>query len=341
MSVEICRWKHGCAFVYSITYDEGFADLIDHALPVHQKYGVPGHVVMVAGQLGQLRDVPSSTYHDLRRHLSPQQLRELVQEGWSVGDHSMTHGDLNVDTHTEIVLSKRVLEEAIGQTVNVFHLPGADFSFAPAARYLEEAGFLAVFFADDRLNGHDPDLFALSRTMLYVIEGEPICPLYAPFPRVYDPYHRLHEALETGGWVVDITHAVEPEPLALWKDTTPDILDARFDCLRTVGGGQEWAAEPEEVVDYILTRRAASVEDVRTGSARLSFRLTLGGVPRAVRCREISVSAQLSAIASCPPVVSVDGRARAQIDRFLGDEVTFTWQADADQPQLIEIDWAS
>ena len=341
MSVEICRWKHGLAFVYSITYDEGFADLIDHALPIHQKYGVPGHLVMVAGQLGQLRDIPSSTYHNLRRHLSPQQLRDLIQEGWSVGDHSMTHGDLNVDTHTEIVLSKKVLEEAIGQPVNVFHLPGADFSFAPAARYLEEAGFLAVFFADDRLNGHDPDLFALSRTLLYVIEGEPICPLYDPFPRVYDPYHRLYEALETGGWVVDITHAVEPEPLALWKDTTPDILDARFDCLRRVGDGREWAAEPEEVVDYILTRRAASVEDVQTEAAHVSFRLALGNIPGAVKCREISVSVQLSTVASCLPTVSVNGQASAEIDHFRGNELTFTWQADADHSQWIEIDWRS
>jgi len=338
MSVEICRWKHGLAFAYSITYDEGFAGLIDHALPIHQKYGVPGHLVMVAGQLGQLRDVPSSTYHNLRRHLSPRQLRELIQEGWSVGDHSMTHGDLNVDTHSEIILSKNLIEEAIGQTVTVFHLPGADFSFAPAARYLEEAGFLAVFFADDRLNSYDPDLFALSRTLLYVVEGQPTCPLYSPFPRAYDPYHRLHEALDTGGWVVDITHAVEPEPLALWKDTTPDILDARFDCLRRVGNGREWAAEPEEIVDYVLTRRAASVLDVETEGNHLRFRLELAGIPGPVKCREISVTARLSTGASRIPTVLIDGEATATVDGFLGDAVTFTWQASCGQ--FVELDWS-
>jgi len=337
MSVEVCRWKHGMAFAYSITYDEGFADLIQHALPIHQKHGVPGHLVMVAGQLGQVRNVPSSTYHDLRRHLSAQQLRDLIQQGWSVGDHSMTHGDMNIDPHTEVVTSKKLIEEAIGQTVNVFHLPGADFSFAPAARYLEDAGFLAVFFGDDRLNSHDPNLFALSRTLLYVIEGQPTCPLYNPFPRVYDPYHRLHEALDAGGWVVDITHAVEPEPLALWKDSTPDILDARFDCLRRVGDGQEWAAEPEEIVDYILTRRAASVHDVHKGAERLSFRLELGGIPEPVKCREISVTTQLSTAASSPPTVWVDGKTDATIDRFTGDELTFTWQAKTGQ--LIELKW--
>jgi hypothetical protein len=246
---------------------------------------------------------------------------------------------MNIDPHTEVVTSKKLIEEAIGQTVNVFHLPGADYSFAPAARYLEDAGFLAVFFGDDRLNSHDPDLFALSRTLLYVVEGQPMCPLYSPFPRVYDPYHRLHEALDAGGWVVDITHAVEPEPLALWKDTTPDILDARFDCLRRVGNGQEWAAEPEEIVDYILTRRAASVQGVRAEAERLSFRLELGNIPETVKCREISVTTQLSTIASRLPTVCVDEKANATIDRFTGDELTFTWQARAGQS--IELKWQS
>jgi peptidoglycan/xylan/chitin deacetylase (PgdA/CDA1 family) len=339
MSIEICRWKHGHTFAYSITYDEGFADLIDHALPVHQKYRIPGHLVMVAGQLGQMRDVPSSTYHGVRRHLSARQLRDLMREGWSVGDHSMTHGDLNINTYTEVVVSKQMLEEAIGQTVNLFHLPGADFSFAPAARYLEEAGFLAVFFADDCLNSHDPDLFALSRTLLYMIEGEPACSLYDPFPRVYDPYHRLHEALDIGGWIVDITHSIEPEPLAAWKDATPAVLDARFDCLRRVGHGREWAAEPEEIVDYILVRRAASVKDVQTQGNCLSFRLELGDIPTAVKCREISLTAHLDSAKSRPPTVLVDGKADAKIDSFVEDRLTFTWSVKSSQ--VVELNWAT
>lgn len=337
MIVEICRWKRGCTFAYSVTYDEGFVDLLDHALPVHQEYDIPGHLVMVAGQLGQMRDVPSSTYHGVRRHLSAQQLRELMRQGWSVSDHSMTHGDLNIDTYREVVESKKVLEEAIGQRVNLFHLPGADFSFAPAARFLEEAGFLAVFFADDRLNSYDPDLFALSRTLLYVIEGEPICSLYDPYPRVYDPYHRLHEARDVGGWIVDITHSVEPEPLALWKDATPDILETRFDCVRKVGNGLEWAAEPEEIVDYIIVRRAASVNALQTGPDHLSFHLELGAIPEPVKCREISVTASLSTVPIGPPTVLINGKAEGTIDKVIDDRVTFTWQAKPGQS--VELRW--
>jgi hypothetical protein len=334
MSVEICRWKHGHTFAYSVTYDEGFVDLLDHALPAHQKYDIPGHLAVVAGQLGEIRDVPSSSYHGLCCHMSAEQMRDLMREGWSVGDHSMTHGDLNLNTYAEVVESKKVIEEAVGQSITLFHLPGGDFTFAPAARYLEQAGFLAVFFIDDRINGHNPDLFALSRTGLYVEEGQPDYPLFDPFPRVYDPYHRLHEALDAGGWIVDMTHLVAPAPIAPWKDTTPEILDARFDCLRRVGNGREWATEPEEIVDYILLRRNAAIQNVQIENAKAAFRLKLGKIPKGVKCRDISAVAKLGT-ASRRPVVLIDGRATATIDRFVGDELVFTWEAR--DGQLVEL----
>ncbi len=55
-------WKDGRRWVYSITYDEGCQALLEHALPVHRKYGVPGHVSLVAGQIGVPRSVPGSSY---------------------------------------------------------------------------------------------------------------------------------------------------------------------------------------------------------------------------------------------------------------------------------------
>ena len=314
MNVEICRWKGGRTFAYSITYDEGFEDLLAHAVPVHRKYAIPGHLVMVAGQLGQVRRVPSSTYDGIYRHLSGPQLRELMQEGWSVGDHSLTHGDLNGDPYGEVVTSKRILEEAIGQPVSLFHLPGADFSYAPAARHIDQMGFLAVFFCDDRVNDPDPDLMGLGRCLVYGREGQPWHTLYDPFPRVYDPYHRLHEARACGGWLVDVTHLVAPDPPAPWKDATPALLDARFDCLRRVGAGDEWAAEPEEIVDYILMRRATTLEPLPGTGPRL-FRVHLGPTPSAIKHREISLAIDDAGFAGLPrvwldgEVLPVHGRA--------------------------------
>jgi hypothetical protein len=117
------------------------------------------------------------------------------------------------------------------------------------------------------------------------------------------------------------------------------VLDARFDCLRSVGNGREWAAEPEEIVDYILVRRAASVKDVQTQGNCLSFRLELGDIPTAVKCREISLTAYLGSAKSRPPTVLVDGKADAKIDSFVEDILTFTWSVKTSQ--MVELNWAT
>ncbi|NCO93253.1 MAG: hypothetical protein GW880_18220, partial [Armatimonadetes bacterium] len=56
------HWKDGKRWVYSITYDEGCAALLEHAVPLHREYGIPGHVCFVASQVGVVRDVPGSSY---------------------------------------------------------------------------------------------------------------------------------------------------------------------------------------------------------------------------------------------------------------------------------------
>ena len=71
-------WPQGKSWVYSITYDEGCQLLLEHALPVHRKYRVPGHVALVASQIGVPRNVPGSSY-DGMMILSAHELRALAE----------------------------------------------------------------------------------------------------------------------------------------------------------------------------------------------------------------------------------------------------------------------
>ena len=54
--VDICRWLNDAPFAYSMTYDEGTVDALANALPIHEKFGFPGHVDVVSGQLGRQRN---------------------------------------------------------------------------------------------------------------------------------------------------------------------------------------------------------------------------------------------------------------------------------------------
>lgn len=237
-------WKDGKRWVYSITYDEGCKALLDHALPVHREFGIPGHVALVASQIGVPRNVPGSSY-DGMMILSAEQIRMLVKEGWGVSCHGMTHSAITGENaHYEVVESRAVLEEALGIPVTMFCVPGSNDSY-PAS--LAVAGdYRAIMTIYDDINTEQTDLMRLCR-----------CPLHSeyppPFYSAFDPFKRLHQAIDAGGWVIDYCHCPMPgKPIHPWKDCTLEQLAERFETVRRVGGDNVWLAEPNEVVEYLM-----------------------------------------------------------------------------------------
>ena len=120
-------WKDGKRWVYSITYDEGCAALLDYALPIHRRYGIPGHIALLASQIGVPRNVPGSSY-DGMMILSKDQIHMLHAEGWGASCHSMTHAALTAENaYEEVIRSRKVLEDALEMPITMFCVPGATF----------------------------------------------------------------------------------------------------------------------------------------------------------------------------------------------------------------------
>ncbi|MBC7288966.1 MAG: polysaccharide deacetylase family protein [Armatimonadetes bacterium] len=254
-------WKHGKQWVYSITYDEGCELLLEHALPLHRKYGIPGHVALVASQIGQPRDVPGSSYNGLMI-LSAEQVRALCAEGWGVSCHGLTHGPITPETAwKEVVEARAVLGQALGMPITIFCVPGNNDNWPAAAAVAPQAGYKAILTIYDRVNTLDSNLFCLGRVPLHA-EYPP------PFYSAFDPYKRLHQAIDLGGWVIDYCHCPLPaKPIHPWKDCTLEQLEERFQTVLRVGGDDVWLAEPGEVVEYILQTRSARSgnQESRTG----------------------------------------------------------------------------
>jgi len=244
-------WKDGKKWVYSISYDEGCAALLDHALAVHRQYGVPGHVCLVASQIGVPRDVPGSSY-DGMMILSRDQIHELYEDGWGASCHSMTHAATTTDNAGyEVVESRRALQEALDLPITVFCVPGSNEGYPASLEVAEQAGYKAIMTIYDDINPPDVDLMRLCR-----------CPLHTeyppPFYSAYDPYKRLHQAIDRGGWIIDYAHCPMPgKAIHPWKDCTIEQLDERFATVCRVGGDDVWLADPNEVVDYILAERGS------------------------------------------------------------------------------------
>lgn len=238
-------WKHGKRWVYSITYDEGCELLLKHVLPIHRKYGIPGHVCLVASQIGVPRNVPGSSYNGMMI-LSKQQVRELQKEGWGVSCHGLTHAGINDgNAQQEVIEAKKVIEDALETPVNMFCVPNSNDSYPVALNVAKAAGYSSIMTIYDNVNTPDTDLFRLCR-----------CPLHTeyppPFYSAFDPYKRIHQAMDTGGWIIDYCHCPMPgKALHPQKDCSTEELEKRFETICRVGGNEVWLAEPNEVVEHM------------------------------------------------------------------------------------------
>ena len=241
-------WKNGKRWVYSITYDEGCADLLKYALPLHRKYGIPGHVAPLASQIGVKRDVPGSSY-DGMMILSRRQIHGLCREGWGVSCHGMTHAGIAKDNAVlEVVASRKLIEKKLGMRVPMFCVPNNNLSYPAARAVAERAGYVAIMTIYDEVNPPRPDLYRLAR-----------CPLHTEYPEPFfskfDPYKRIHQAIDLGGWIIDYCHCPTPHrAIHPAKDCTTQELEARFATIRRIGGDDVWLAEPNEVVAYLRRR---------------------------------------------------------------------------------------
>lgn len=244
------RWKNRKRWVYSITYDEGCELLVRYAAPVQRRYGIPGHVSLVASQIGVPRNCPGSSY-DGMMILSKEQIRDLAAEGWGVSCHSMTHAAITPENaHYEVVESRKVLQDALEMPITMFCVPGTNESYPASLGVARQAGYNSIMTIYDDVNSFGKSalgLFRLNR-----------CPLHTqyppPFYTAFDPYKRLHQAIDCGGWVIDYCHCPTPgKPIHPHKDCTLEELEERFETVLRVGGDDVWLAEPNEVVDYILS----------------------------------------------------------------------------------------
>ncbi len=157
--------------VVSITFDDGYAENCETALPWLIEQGVPCTYFVTTHNALTGEAFP----HDVAmgNRFAPNtvaQLRDLAAAGVEIGAHTRTHADLGAirDTNQladEVVAATRDLEAAVGQRIRYFAFPfGMHANLHPAAFGLaREAGFEAVCSAYGGYNRPGDDPFHLQR----------------------------------------------------------------------------------------------------------------------------------------------------------------------------------
>jgi peptidoglycan/xylan/chitin deacetylase (PgdA/CDA1 family) len=111
----------------SITFDDGFANFAEHALPVLEQFSFPATVFVVSGHCGRYNDWPTQPSATPRLPLLSWKLLRNLPMTISVGAHTLTHPDLRVlaemDMVREVCQSRTQIEQETGRAVESFAYP--------------------------------------------------------------------------------------------------------------------------------------------------------------------------------------------------------------------------
>jgi peptidoglycan/xylan/chitin deacetylase (PgdA/CDA1 family) len=151
-----------------ITFDDAYADLVEHALPVLEKHGYPATVFVPTSLIGgELKCNPRQPGPRLAI-MSREQIREWSNRGVTFGSHSRTHADLVAipveQAEEEIASSKLELEEIVEHPVTAFAYPYGKLD--SDIERIVGGSYAAAFTTEEGINDSSTPLTRLKRTMV-------------------------------------------------------------------------------------------------------------------------------------------------------------------------------
>ncbi|MEL5849240.1 MAG: polysaccharide deacetylase family protein [Candidatus Igneacidithiobacillus chanchocoensis] len=132
--------------VVAITFDDGYRDNLQHALPVLQQWGFTATCFVVSGALGACNRWDAAELRVEKPMMTAAELRQWADAGMEVGAHTRSHVRLPTtpaaEAQTEIAGSKTDLEALLGRAVRSFCYPYGDWG--PRERDLVAASGFAM-----------------------------------------------------------------------------------------------------------------------------------------------------------------------------------------------------
>jgi peptidoglycan/xylan/chitin deacetylase (PgdA/CDA1 family) len=158
----------------AITFDDGFAALIDEALPILERHGFLATFYLVAGFPDNRATWLSREGREALPLMTWEDARRLREAGHTIGSHGLTHAKLaevGVErSRDELVQSRDVIGDRIGVRPTHLAYPHGSYD-ADTQRLAAESGYSSATTVDARRSSISDDPFALPRVPINGGEG--------------------------------------------------------------------------------------------------------------------------------------------------------------------------
>lgn len=197
---EILRGAPSPPKPLAITFDDGFADFREHAMPCLAVHGFPATLFLATSFIDRRSAWLSGQAGGLPM-LSWKEVGEAAESGIEIGGHTLTHPALDTLSPTqalhEIRHSKAAIEDRLGLAVRSFAYPFGYYDQRVRALIIE-AGYESACAVRYGLSGPDDDLFALRR--YYVGERFGLRELRAFSAGLTPPWPVLYQRTRYKAW---------------------------------------------------------------------------------------------------------------------------------------------
>jgi peptidoglycan/xylan/chitin deacetylase (PgdA/CDA1 family) len=137
-----------------LTFDDGYIDNYEQAMPILKRHGFPATIFISPGTIGQ------------EGKLNWKQIKEMHEAGWDIQPHGMTHPHLPeltaAEQKEEIMQSRRQIEQQLGTKADIFCYPYGEFN-KQTLTILKEEGFRYAFTIRQGRTTSSQDPFHLKR----------------------------------------------------------------------------------------------------------------------------------------------------------------------------------
>jgi len=155
--------------VFGITFDDGYLNNLENALPVLKKLNFSATCYLVSGNIG------GTNYWDVEKGVLEKKLmdktdvEQWIKAGMEIGSHSHNHLRLSKCTaselKTEILTSKKKLEEIFKVNVDHFCYPYGDSTY-DVKQLVKKSGYQSAVSVNRGRVSTKSDLFFLPRVLI-------------------------------------------------------------------------------------------------------------------------------------------------------------------------------